>query len=92
MITGEALEETKEQATDQEKRGVHRTEYDISASCSAYGVRWLCRIVNHSPMGLAIATPIKLQMDSIVHFSELDAQAKVVWSEGNITGLRIIKR
>jgi hypothetical protein len=90
MATMGAVEEKKGMAVFREQRAHNRTECDRVTHCSAHGVKWRCRVVNHSPTGLAIISDIKLCINSIVIFRDPAIHAKVVWSEGNKIGLMII--
>jgi len=55
------------------------------------GNTWSCEIVDMSESGLSVVTSVQLDTGNTVNIIRPSVEAKVVWVEGNKSGLSIIR-
>jgi hypothetical protein len=67
-----------------------RLKCDFITECSAFGVRWVCNIVDLSQRGLGIVSSAKLYKGDTVDISEPRTKAQVVWVEKGRVGLKVL--
>jgi hypothetical protein len=74
-----------------EKRRRPRLDCSVSTEFTDdRGKTWSCKIVNMSESGLGITTGAHLRMGNTLNIIRPSVEAKVVWSDSNKAGLRII--
>ena len=67
-----------------------RLKCDLITECSAFGVRWVCHIVDLSQRGLGIVSSAKLYKGDTLDISDPRTKARVVWVEKGRVGLKVL--
>jgi hypothetical protein len=67
-----------------------RLECDFLAECSAFGIKWVCKIVDISQRGMGIVSSTKLRRGDTVNISDPSTKARVVWVEKERAGLKVL--
>jgi hypothetical protein len=67
-----------------------RLECDFLAECSAFGVKWVCKIVDISQRGMGIVSTANLHKGDRVDISDPSTKAQVVWVEDERAGLKVL--
>jgi len=74
----------------QEKRIWPRVNCDIDTECSSVLYKFPCRIIDISQYGLGVIVQGNLLIDDLLDFRDPLVMTKVIWSNGNRAGLKII--